>query len=204
MGMKESSDELSTRMTSTTVAVSPARMGFVDYAALAFSTWGVGFIPFAPGTWGSLVGVWIFLLLRAGLTRSVLAYSMNHRVSALQIEAFNTTVILGIVLLISLAGVRAATRAERFFKRKDPGAVVVDEVAGQLITFMFLPLGVDIDTWILVAGFLLFRAFDIWKPYPARRLESLESGLGVMADDIVAGAYSAAALSAIIITKSLI
>lgn len=202
MGMKESSDELTTQMASTVVA--PARLKFIDYAALAFSTWGVGFIPFAPGTWGSLVGVWIFLLLRSGLTRFVLAYSMSHRVSALQIEAFNTTVVLGVVLLVTLAGIRAATRAERLFKRKDPGSVVVDEVAGQLVTFMFLPLGVDVETWILILGFLLFRAFDIWKPYPARRLESLESGLGVMADDIVAGAYSAAALSAIIFAKSLI
>jgi phosphatidylglycerophosphatase A len=74
-------------------------------------------------------------------------------------------------------------------RRKDPGAVVIDEVAGQLITFLFVPR--DAGLWALVAGFFAFRLFDIWKPYPISRLESLESGLGVMADDVLAGAYAA-------------
>jgi phosphatidylglycerophosphatase A len=66
-------------------------------------------------------------------------------------------------------------------------------VAGQLIAFLFIPW--DSPVWALVVGFVLFRVFDIWKPYPIRRLESLESGLGIMADDVLAGIYAATLLA---------
>lgn len=197
--MKETSDELNPQIAHATVAVAPRSLSFKDYVALAFSTWGVGFIPFAPGTWGSAVGVGIYLLLRSYISRPIISI---QNLNAVQAEALNTTISLSAVMLVSFVGVWAASRAEKFFKRKDPGAVVVDEVAGQLVTFLVIPLSRDLNLWTIAAGFLLFRAFDIWKPYPARRLESLESGLGIMADDIVAGAYAAAVLSVIILLTS--
>ena len=82
----------------------------------------------------------------------------------------------------------AATGAERFFAKTDPGQVVVDEVAGQLLAFVALP---DASWKWLAAGFVLFRAFDILKPFPARRAERLPGGWGIMTDDVAAGAYSA-------------
>jgi phosphatidylglycerophosphatase A len=72
----------------------------------------------------------------------------------------------------------------------------VDEVAGQFLAFLFVPT--DAGAWIILAGFLAFRAFDIWKPYPIRRLEALASGLGIMADDLLAGAYAAALVSLLV------
>jgi len=77
-------------------------------------------------------------------------------------------------------------------------------VAGQLITLSFVPYFLSLDWPLIVAGFLLFRAFDIWKPYPIRRLETLESGLGVMADDVLAGFYAAALLSLLVVLRSVI
>jgi len=90
------------------------------------------------------------------------------------------------VTLISLLGVWAANKVERDSKIVDPSFVVIDEVAGQLITFFLIPL-----SWVyLFIGFLLFRAFDILKPFPARRAEELPGGWGIMVDDIVAGIYA--------------
>lgn len=109
------------------------------------------------------------------------------------ISSIFTAVHLLIIIVISLTGTWAATRAEKLLGRKDPGAVVIDEVAGQLITFLFVPPGKWL--WIIVVGFLAFRLFDIWKPYPIRRLESLGGGLGIMADDVLAGIYAAMLLS---------
>jgi phosphatidylglycerophosphatase A len=74
--------------------------------------------------------------------------------------------------------------------------VVVDEVAGQLIAFLFVPFN---SGWLVIlVGFGLFRLFDIWKPYPIRRLEMLESGLGIMADDVLAGIYAAILMSLLV------
>ena len=95
-------------------------------------------------------------------------------------------------------GIWAGTRAEKLLGKKDPGKVVIDEVAGQLIAL--LPILPKLDPgWVsIIVAFLSFRLFDIVKPYPARRLEKLESGLGIMSDDVVAGAY-AAVVTAIVI-----
>lgn len=92
------------------------------------------------------------------------------------------------ILVVSLAGIWAASRAEKVLKQEDPRPVVIDEVAGQLLTFLFLPFMPAL--WELALGFVLFRAFDILKPYPAHRLESLRSGLGIMSDDLMAGLYA--------------
>jgi phosphatidylglycerophosphatase A len=192
---KETSDSLSHPIVETPhIVVPPSRRAAGDYVALAVATCGVGFIPVAPGTWGAAVGValyaalaWAFdLAWRRAASRELLVSEY-----ALQV-AFTSALLLAIIG-ICMAGTWAATRSEKLLKRKDPGAVVVDEVAGQLITFLFVPFGRW--AWTMAAGFLAFRLFDIWKPYPINRLEALESGLGVMADDVLAGAYAATLVS---------
>lgn len=137
----------------------------LDAAAKLVATGlGSGYSPVAPGTAGSLVGLLLFLPL-AG------------RAFWIQLAAVVAVTILGV-----LAGGRLATT----LGAKDPGVVVVDEVAGQWITFLALPL----TPVIAVAGFLLFRVMDIVKPWPARALERLPGGLGIMADDVAAGIYA--------------
>src|SRR5262245_19386967 len=81
--------------------------------------------------------------------------------------------------VFALAGTWAADRAARQLGETDPGPVVVDEIAGQLLTLTFLPLNLG----VLAAGFVLFRALDVLKPWPANRLEALPGGSGIMADD---------------------
>lgn len=140
----------------------------LDYLALAISTWGVGFLPLMPGTFGSLVGIGVFLLLGSLLPQLV-----------------------GVVA-ITWAGIWAASRTERILRLKDPGKVVVDEVAGQMIALLPLSLlAVGPVKSGVIVSFILFRLFDIFKPYPARRFERLRGGLGIMADDLVAGVYAA-------------
>lgn len=210
MALKESSDELNlTAVRAGTVLATrrPARSP-KDYLALAIATCGVGYLPLAPGTWGSLVGVGGYLLFQFFATRIWPLPPLSARnietsdsievliANTLHTVALRTTVLLFFVTLLSWVGIWAATRTETLQGRKDPGIVVIDEVAGQLLTFMFLPI--PSKPWMIVTGFLLFRAFDILKPYPARRLESLKSGLGIMADDIVAGAYAAILVAVLI------
>jgi phosphatidylglycerophosphatase A len=191
--IKESSDEFNpTVVTRAHVARPPKSRTAIDYAALAVATCGVGLLPVAPGTWGSLVGVGLYLLARAA-SAGLFAGAVGAHGSAARVEAVQTAAVLVLLSSVTLAGVWAASRAEKLLGRKDPGVVVIDEVAGQLITFAFVPF--RSGAWVVVAGFVLFRAFDIWKPYPVRRLEALESGLGIMADDVLAGFYAATVLS---------
>lgn len=173
MSLKESSDELNPPVAVPAEAI-PAPKGTrsgVDYVALAIATWGVGYLPLMPGTFGSLVGVGVFFLL-----------------GSLPLQ------LVGIVV-ITWSGIWAASRTERILRLKDPGKVVVDEVAGQMIAL--LPISIfsvaSLRGWIILS-FILFRLFDIFKPYPARRFEALPSGLGIMADDLVAGFYAALVL----------
>jgi len=181
--IKESSDELNpvVPVAASEVPTHP-RSSVVDYLALAIATCGVGYFPIAPGTMGSLVGVLLFLAL----------WNVEFGGAATAGQAFALR--LGLMLLATLAvtfvGIWAATQTERRLKKKDPSIVVVDEVAGQMVAL--LPLMIWLPTWWRVlAAFILFRAFDIWKPYPLRRLERLRSGLGIMADDLGAGVYAA-------------
>jgi phosphatidylglycerophosphatase A len=95
------------------------------------------------------------------------------------------------VLMLAVVGTWAASRTEKISGTKDPGKVVVDEVAGQYIALLPVPFLVDPAWWSAIVAFALFRFFDIVKPYPARRLENLQGGLGVMADDLIAGVYAA-------------
>jgi phosphatidylglycerophosphatase A len=198
MPVKESSDELNPPVVTGGVFIAPRAPGgkrsASDYVALALATCGVGFLPLAPGTWGSMVGVGLYLLLRPASMRFINVLSNGDAGNHPLVESLYTTLSLAVIICLTAAGVWAATRAEQLLGRKDPGAVVVDEVAGQLITFLFIPLSLNLKWWLVLAGFLLFRIFDIWKPYPVRRLEALESGLGIMADDVLAGIYAAVCL----------
>ena len=135
----------------------------------------VGRFPIAPGTAGSVVGV----LIAALIARLPLGRLMQGAVLA------------GSSVLVYGVGVWAAGRAEGALQSVDPGPVVIDEVAGQMLTFLFRPAA----GWIwLAGGFLLFRFFDVLKPFPARRSERLPGGWGIMTDDVAASAYSAVAL----------
>ncbi len=191
--VKESSDELNPPVL-TRAAVAPVRRrrSGRDSLALAIATCGVGYMPLGPGTWGSALGVGIYVLMRAA-SGSLLTSAGARGWDVLLFEPLRTTFELLLLIAIIIVGIWAASRAEPLLGRKDPGVVVIDEVAGQLITFLFVPR--NAGWWAVVAGFLAFRLFDIWKPYPISRLEGLESGLGVMADDVLAGVYAATLMS---------
>jgi phosphatidylglycerophosphatase A len=132
-----------------------------------------GYFPFAPGTVGSAVGLLVYGLVwwsGSGLVETLL------------------------IVALFAAGVWAGTTAERYFGGIDPGPVVIDEVVGMLMTLFLVPVGA-VGAAI---GFVLFRIFDVVKPFPARRLESLHGGLGVMADDAMAAVYANVALRLIV------
>lgn len=136
--------------------------------AIALATaLGAGFAPKAPGTFGSAVGLLLWWLLPASPVVQLVA-----------------------IVVVFAAGAWSGSVAERHFGRSDPGQVVIDEVLGQLITMWMNPVG-----WGgALLAFLLFRLMDIVKPYPANRLEALHGGLGIMADDAMAGIYANLAL----------
>ena len=132
-----------------------------------------GYFPIAPGTAGSAAGLLVYLLVA---------------------WAGSPIVEVAAIALVFAAGAWAATHAERFFGGIDPGPVVIDEVLGMLITLAFIPAG-----WqAMLAGFFLFRVFDVIKPFPADRLEKFHGGFGIMADDAMAGVYANLALRGLI------
>lgn len=136
--------------------------------AVALATAGVGFARFAPGTWGAAIGVGLYLLVRTAPPLTLAA----------------------LVVAVSLVGVWAAGATARHLQREDPGAVVIDEIAGQLLTFV----ATGASGWGVALGFGLFRVFDITKPWPVRQCETLHGGVGIMADDLMAGLYANLAL----------
>jgi phosphatidylglycerophosphatase A len=167
--------------------------GITDRFALAITTFGVGYIPGAPGTYGSAVGVAIYLAIAAMVARLDEMYPVRSAAFS-GYMATRWAVLPVLLTAFCLLGIWAAGRTAPIFGKKDPSQAVVDEVMGQLITFCFVPFGIN---WLLVlAGFLLFRLFDIVKPYPVRTLEVLPGGLGICADDIVAGVYAGICLAA--------
>lgn len=166
----------------------------LDYFALAVTTFGVGYLPLAPGTYGSLVGVLIYLLF-GWLENSVSANFGANGWTAAQITAWIHVFNLAIFLPFCLLGIWATNRATILFRKKDPQEAVVDEVIGQLIVFLFIPF--DAHWYFVLSGFLLFRLFDIWKPYPIDSLQNLPAGIGVCADDILAGVYGGTCLALI-------
>ena len=144
-----------------------------DHIALLISGLGpIGKIPYASGTWGSAAAVLAAPFL------------------FLPLPGFARLLFLAVIFYV---GSKAATRTEALLHKKDPGHVVIDELVGQWITF--LPFASP-TTFELVAGFFLFRAFDILKPPPVRASENwLPSGYGVMIDDVLAGVYACLSLA---------
>ena len=133
---------------------------------------GVGWFPIAPGTAGSAVGIAVYMLTRGWSAQSQIL----------------------LLLAITIVGIWAAGVTEKTFQKQDPGPVVIDEVAGQLLTLLLTGVG-----WRgAIAGFFIFRVLDILKPPPARGLERLHGGLGIMADDLMAGAYGLALMMALV------
>lgn len=166
-----------------------AKRTLKDYVALAIATCGVGYFPIAPGTMGSLVGVGLYLSIWAGSYRVLESNAVRGGLNLLYVFTPQLAFMLVVIFVVTLGGIWAATRTEQLLRKKDPSIVVVDEVAGQMIALLSGPFWIH-TWWSIFTALLLFRAFDIWKPYPIRKLETLESGLGIMADDIVAGAYA--------------
>ena len=116
---------------------------------------------------------------------------------ALWLIPFTTLALVVTLAVVTVAGIWAGSRVEMVIDAKDPGIIVIDEVAGMLVSVLFLPRTIP----VLVTAFLLFRLFDIWKPFPARQLQELHGGVGVMLDDLIAGAY---ALALIAVSRALV
>lgn len=147
--------------------------GVSDRAATVVATaFGAGYSPIAPGTAGSLVGLLLFWPLQLA-------------------PAWGQVLVIAAVYF---AGVAASTRLAQRLGRKDPGAAVVDEVVGMWLSLVFLPF----TPATAAAAFLLFRVLDVFKPYPARQLESLPGGWGIMTDDVMAGVYANLLLRAVL------
>lgn len=188
--VKESSDELNPPVETAATDVAPKeKRSALDILALAVATCGVGYFPIAPGTLGSMVGIAVYLPIYAWSYQLLEANALKRRLSLIEIYAPQLALMLIIILLVTVAGIWAASRAEKLVRKKDPSIVVIDEVAGQMIALLSVPAFFP-GWWPVLTAFLLFRLFDIWKPYPIRRLEALESGLGIMADDVLAGVYA--------------
>ena len=143
----------------------PPRSGVVSTLATLLATgFGAGYSPIAPGTAGSALGLALFWpMARLPLVP-----------------------LLGVVALVLVVGVAAGGHVAHRVGRKDPGLVVIDEVVGVWVTLLWLPF----SPATAALGFLAFRAMDIVKPYPARQLEGLPGGVGIMADDVMAGIYA--------------
>jgi phosphatidylglycerophosphatase A len=142
----------------------------VNRLAVTIATWfGCGYFPWGPGTVGSLAAIGIAVLLHR--------YLGSGRLT-----------ILILTLFLLLPAIWSATRTARLVGKEDPGLVVVDEVVGQWVTL----LGAAVLEWkSWIAALVLFRLFDIWKPWPVRSLERLPGGVGIVTDDLAAGIYAA-------------
>ena len=156
---------------------------------------GLGYIPKAPGTFGSLLGGSLAVLSSAFVRFESRASSSFF--SAASSQSF-LLVDGALAIFVSLLGLWASGRVALYLQDKDPQIVVIDEVSGQLISYLGLTVmstSFALNWKYLLAGFILFRVFDIWKPFPARLAESFPGGIGIMADDWVAGLYAALALA---------
>ncbi len=138
--------------------------GFNGKAALILATWfGSGLMPRASGTFGTLAAIPLILIGRLGTGWSAVA-----------------------LVVVMLTALWASQRTQELLGREDPSEVVIDEAAGFFVTMFLVPL-----TWQSVAlGFILFRFFDVVKPWPARQAERLKGGLGIVMDDLLAGVYA--------------
>ena len=123
----------------------------------------LGYSPIASGTVGSLLGVLIYLVFREFIY-----------------------VYIAVTVLLFILGFLVSQKAEEIFDEKDSGKIVIDEIASMCLVYIFIK-----PTWFMLGfGFLLFRVFDVMKPYPAKRLEKLSGSKGIMLDDVVAACYA--------------
>jgi phosphatidylglycerophosphatase A len=158
------------------ITPSKARLGLpLRHPAALLATWfGVGLIPIAPGTWGSLAAL-------------PFAWAIH--------SLWGATGLAIAITLVFFAGWWAAATVSKAGAIEDPGAVVIDEVAGQWLVLLTAPS--DPLAWVL--AFMLFRIFDIWKPWPVRWADrDITGGLGVMLDDLLAAVYAALVLSVLL------
>lgn len=131
----------------------------------------LGYLPFIPGTFGSLGGIILFYFVK------------------------NNTLVYGLtILILAILGLALTAEAEKIFKKRDPRNVVIDEVVGMLLSLVFLPY----DIKLVISGFFLFRLLDALKPYPIKWLEQRHGSIGIMGDDIVAGLYTNIILQAVL------
>ncbi|MBW1704524.1 MAG: phosphatidylglycerophosphatase A [Deltaproteobacteria bacterium] len=150
------------------------RSDFSGKIALVLSTWfGIGLFPVVPGTLGTLGAIpFVILLIDLGVLYKTLIF-----------------------VIFAAIAVWVSGRTQDLLKDHDPSAVVIDEVAGFFLTMFFLPF-----SWLtLVLGFILFRFFDILKPYPIKRLERLKGGFGIVMDDLLAGLYAYAGVRIVLL-----
>lgn len=160
-------------MTATSTEPAAVTSKAPAWAWIVATFFGAGFGRPGPGTWASVATSLLWL----GLAPFANPASLPLYAAAA-------------ALAVTLVGIPAATRVARALGRKDPSHVVIDEVAGQMIAFIFVPL-----SWHnVLAALILFRAFDITKPFPIRRLEHLPEGTGIMLDDVGAGLYALAVM----------
>ena len=130
----------------------------------------IGYLPIAPGTWGSLAALIVWYVL------------IGH---------ISSITLIALIVIIFVLGVYTSSVIEINLTIKDPSIVVIDEWVGQWIALMFLPKSM---VWGLVA-FLLFRLFDIWKPYPINKIDNIHGGWGIMLDDVLAGVFALVVIS---------
>jgi phosphatidylglycerophosphatase A len=152
---------------------SPTRPRAPRWATLTATFFGIGRLHPGPGTWGSAATVLLW---------AAAAYELP--------ATLRTPLAITVAVFVIMIGIPAATRVARATGGKDPQFVVIDEVAGQLIALIAVPLA-----WkTFLAGFILFRAFDILKPPPVRQLERLPDGTGIVLDDLAAGFFALIAM----------
>jgi phosphatidylglycerophosphatase A len=187
------------------------------FALFVATAGGLGYFPKAPGTFGSLAGIALAIVPFWFVVYKEICCAASHPPDSI-FSHMDTVLAFQVILTIVIAviGVWSASRAAKFWQIKDPQRVVIDEVSGQHLalligcgvplwwkaaaspavdaSFGFISLSSPLNWKYLLAGFILFRLFDIWKPFPARQAESLPGGWGIMADDWVAGIYAAIGL----------
>lgn len=129
-----------------------------------FASFFAGYSPAAPGTFGTLIGIPLYLILFPQGTKAYIIFTA----------------------LFIVLGVEISSLAETIFNEHDSPKIIIDEIAGFLVTMLFIPFNIK----FILSGFILFRIFDIWKPVPISQLQKLPGGAGIMADDILAGIYS--------------
>jgi phosphatidylglycerophosphatase A len=189
----------------------PAAPSKLRISSLLATSFGLGYIPVAPGTFGAIAGVILALVPFQLLNAMGAAGIQSFTVGSISVDPLLVAQTI-VAVFVALLGALVSTRAARYWQQKDPQRVVIDEVSGQHLALLLgsiLPVWwrPEAYSWVpralgfityesalswkyLLLGFILFRVFDIWKPFPARQAESLRGGWGIMADDWIAGIYA--------------